>query len=477
MYYPDTSPPFVEAYRRWLAQRYPDATPEPRIPTVEDRRHADVGMFRDPRRWRWLVDHAEFFHQLGAETLSFFARIVKAESDGRSLVVAFNGYLPDLGVNHEIDHRAFERVLRDPNVDVFASPHSYWRRAPGDDGSMRGFPGSVRAAGKLWIDEADDRTSIARPSQWKHVESVQESVEILWRAFAQALTHNCGVWFMDQGGMWHLSHERGWYQHPAMLEVLARIQQVAEASMRRPRTRPSEVAVVSSFRTAFHLADRAAGSDQLTHLLVTSALEQLARCGAPLDLYLISELFAPAVPRYKAYVFLDAFFMTDAELAKVSALRDAGLTLLFYYAPAFVSEDGLSLERMRGLLGMPVEQTDSIRLPSGGQQRPGFCVPGCDGDVARSGNVLYCPAPPLPAGRLRAIFRGAGAHVWLETDDPVMVGGGYVAVHASSAGRKPLRSPSPVDWVNVRSGQTLARRSAEVAVDMSRGETLLLSLE
>ena len=51
-----------------------------------------------------------------------------------------------------------------------------------------------------------------------------------------------------------------------------------------------------------------------------------------------------------------------------------------------------------------IEMTESIRLPNGKEQRPGFVVPGVDGQVARSGNVLYCAAPPMPAADLRHYF-------------------------------------------------------------------------
>ena len=433
-------------------------------------------MFRDPRTWRWYTDHMEYFHQLGADTLAHFARIVKEEAGGRSLVVAFNGYLPDLGVNQEIDHRAFDRTVRNRDVDVFSSPHSYWRRKPGEDAIFRGFLGSVRAMGKLWIDEADERTSIASPSQWKHVSTIDESVEVLWRAFAQALTQNCGLWFMDQGGMWYLSRERGWYQHKAILDAFDRMHTIAEESMARPRTRACEVAVVASFRTAPYLADRAAGIDQVTQPLITAQIEQLTKCGAPFDLYLISELFEPTVPDYRMYVFLDTFFMSDAELQSVQALRDAGKHMLFFHAPGFVSEDGLSVRRMSELLRMDIETTDWMRLPTGWIQRPGFRVVGRRDEVARFGNVLYCPAPPLPASALRQLLRDAGVHVYLDTDDPLMVGGGYVALHTAAEGRKLIRNPAPASWVNARTGKALAEHSAEIAVDAARGETLLLEV-
>ena len=476
VYYPDRSPAFVNAYRDWLARRYPDQTPEPRIPTIEERRGASLGVFRNPAGARWFIDHAEFFHWLGDQVLGEFAAVVKEETDGRSLVLAFNGYLPDLDVNQEIDHRAFDRTLRNPNVDSFASPHSYTRRAPGDDAPMRGFMGSVRVMGKLWFDEADERTSIAHPTQWKHVTTIEESVEVLWRSFAHALTHNCGLWFMDQGGMWFMDITKGWYQDKAILDAFDEMVRVGEESMQRPRTRASEVAVVASFTNAFHLADRSSGLDQVTNTLINPTLEHFTKSGAPFDIYLISELFEPTVPPYKVYAFLDTFFLTDDELARVKALRDAGKTLLFFYAPGFLSEHSISLERMRDLLGMDVQLVDSMTLPDGKEQRPGFMVPGVDGAVAHAGNVFYCPAPPLPAAQLRGVLHEGGVHTYLETNDPLMVGGGYIGIHAASDGWKTINNPIRADWVNARTGETLARDTAELVIEMARGETLLLSV-
>jgi len=77
---------------------------------------------------------------------------------------------------------------------------------------------------------------------------------------------------------------------------------------------------------------------------------------------------------------------------------------------------------------------------------------------------------------LRAVLREAGVHIYLDSDDPLMVGGGYLAVHAASDGQKVIRNSRPAEWVDVRTGAVLARRAAELQVEMSRGETLVLSL-
>jgi hypothetical protein len=477
VYYPDTSPAFEKAFGDWLRERYPGEEIAPRIPTIEERKQADLGMFRDPAKSRWMLDWAEYFHLVGATALGDFARIVKEETGGRSIVLAFNGYLPDLGVNHEIDHRAFETALHDPNLDCFSSPHSYTRRAPGDDATLRGFLGSVRVAGKLWINEADERTHLAHPTQWKHVATREESVEVLWRSFAQAVTNNCGLWFMDQGGLWFQDLGIGWYEDEAILQAFADMRRAGAASMQRARTRPTQVALVSSFKTAFHLADRASGLDNITNTLINPALEQWTKCGVPFDLYLLPELFAPNTPDYQVYAFLDTFVLSDDELRQIKALRDAGKTLLFYYAPGFLSETEYSLERMKELLGMDVEMTDAISLPGGQEQRPGFVVRGASDALASAGNLHFCAAPPLPSAELRALLERSGVHIYLESDDPLMVGGGYVALHASTAGTKTIRNSAPVVWTDIRTGKTLARDVSQLTIEMTKGQTLILALD
>lgn len=476
VYYPDTSPAFVLAYAEWLAARYPDQAPPPRIPTIEERREASLGMFRNPSTSRWLVDHATFFHSLGAQALSEYSGVVKGETGGRSFVLAFNGYLPDLDVNHEIDHRAFDLTLHDKNVDCFSSPHSYTRRAPGDDAIMRGFLGSVRAMGKLWWDEADERTSLAHPTQWKHVSTMEESVEVLWRSFAHALTHSCGLWFMDQGSMW-FSDQGAWFHDKTIVDALEQMKQVGQQSMARSRERRSEIAVVASLNNAFYLADRSAGLDQVTNTLINPTLEQFTKCGAPFDLYQLSELFELTVPDYKVYVFLDTFFLSENDLLQIERLRDAGKTLLFFYAAGFVSEDEMSLTRMQDLLGMEVQMTDMISLPDGKEQRPGFDVPGRSTPVARSGNVFFCPTPPLSATDLQELMREAGVHIYLDTSDVLMAGGDYIAVHAATDGIKTIRNPNTADWINVRTGHDVERAAESISVEMERGETLIVALE
>ena len=473
VHYPDRSEPFLRACAEWLRARYPGREIDPAPPSPEERKHGDWAGVLNPARRQGAIEYFTFFHQVGADLLGHFARIVKETTGG--LVVAFNGYLPDLGVNHELDHRAFDRVLANPDVDICASPHTYRRRAPGGDAILRGYPGSMRLHGKMWFDEEDDRTIFApQPQQqaYTHVKTIEESVEILWRGFAQALTHADGLWFMDQGAMWYdRNPAHHYYRHPDIVAAFERMARVGQASLARPRLRQSEVAVISDLRSAFHLVDSDWTEDHIILRLNHHVMRELSRCGMPFDMYLLTDL--ADLPEYKSCVFLDAVFLTDGEIARVKTLRDHGAQLGFFYAAGIASPQGLSLDRMQDLLGMTLRfSADPPPHPS----LPPALLDALDG-IAESANTWYCPQPPLPAAVLRRLFRHAGAHVYLETDDNLMAGCGYLAVHTASAGKKVITLPHPADWTDERTGRVIAKDTARIEVDAGFGETLVYSVE
>lgn len=473
---PDMSPLFLAAYVDWLRQRNPDFRGDPLMPQREERKRGDWAGVLDPSRRQAQIDYATFFHQVGVDLLQYFARVIKEETGGQSLTVAFNGYMPELGVNHETDHRAFDHAVLLPEVDVYANPHTYRRRAPGEDAMLRGFLGSVRLHGRLWLDEEDDRTYLAPEGQkaYTHVRTLDESVEILWRGFAQSLTHNCGLWFMDQGSMWY-GDAHPYYHHPAFAEAFNRMSAIGEASLQRPRTRYSEVAVVCDLRSAFHLTDPGADADHVSLRLYADAMRELTRCGVPYDLYMLPDLFDPQMPDYRSYVFLDAVYLTGAEVERIRALRAAGRQLGFFYAPGIASDAGLSLDRMRGLLGMDLQFADEPgphpSLP------PALLSPPSPGGVVEAGLTWYCPQPPLAAGQLRRLFRQAGAQVFLESDDTLLAGGGYVGLHAATAGTKTLRLPWPATWTDVRAETVVAVGTDRLEVTVRFGETRLFAID
>ncbi|MCQ6557611.1 S-layer homology domain-containing protein [Paenibacillus mendelii] len=378
-YLPDASEPMRQSFIAYLRDKYsndlsllragwgdPAVTFEGvSIPTVEERRASDVGLFRDPTISRRVIDYYEAYQQAPVDAINHFAGIVKEESEGRLLTSVLYGYSPDMSyMPKEVHHRAVAQAHRLTNVDLFTSPHSYYRRAPGDDGALRTYPDSLALHGKLFIDEADDRTHLAPPgTSFVQATNMSESLGLLRRAFGQAVTHATGMWYMD--------HSSGlWYNDSAFAAEFKNLKKWGDYSMKLPRQRNSEVAVISSNESEFYLGgstDTSAAFYEGPSTTRPQGLGELSKAGAPFDRYLIEDLEQGLVPdHYKVYIFIDTFYLTDAQRAAVEKLKGGGRSLVWTWAPGYVSESGLSTAGMQSLTGISFTQGSSGDDPSGG---------------------------------------------------------------------------------------------------------------
>ncbi|MFB9966418.1 hypothetical protein ACFFOP_27955 [Sinosporangium siamense] len=367
-YLPDTSEAMRRAWIADLREKYGDDVTRLRsawndpaatfsgaaIPTAADRRARSVGLFRDPATSQRVLDYYETYHRVTAEAIAHFARIVKDESGGRLLVSVLYGYSPDQGyLPQEQHHRAVAELHRIRDVDMVTSPHSYYRRAPGDDGAFRTYTESLALHGKLFIDEADDRTHLAPPgTSFVYATTMAESLGLVRRAFGQAVTHACGMWYMD--------HSSGlWYADPAFGAEFTRLNRWGDYSLNLPRQRVSEVAVISVPTAEFALAgdtDTTAKLYEGPSLTSRQGLGELSKAGAPFDRYVIDDLVEGRVPgHYKVYVFPDAFRLDAAQRAAIAVLKSAGRTLVWGWAPGYADRAGLSKADVESLTGFDLD--------------------------------------------------------------------------------------------------------------------------
>ncbi len=371
-YLPDTSEPMRRAYIDYVKTKYennitklrsawgdPQATFQNiTIPNKEERGKSDVGLFRNPSLSTRVVDYYEAYQLSVVEAINHFAGIVKDESNGQLLVSVLYGYTPDMGyMPQEVHHREAALAHRLTNVDLLTSPHTYWRRGPGEDGSLRTYSDSLALHNKLFIDEADDRTHLApEGTSFVLAANMKESLGILQRSFGQAVTHATGMWYMD--------HSSGlWYDAPEIAAEFKRLKHWGDYSMQLPRERISEVAVISSNQSAYYMGgdkDLSANFYEGPVIGRRQGVGELSRAGAPYDRYLIEDLAEGRVPdRYKVYIFLDTFQLTNEQLTAIEALKSGGRTLVWNWAPGFVGEgaEGISLSRMENLTGFTFQQS------------------------------------------------------------------------------------------------------------------------
>lgn len=534
----DVSAPMTRRFRRYLRTKYGDDVARLRkawcdtgvtfenavVPPVERRIRLDVdGVWRDPARGRQVPDYFECMNLVTVEMLENFARIVKDESGGRLPTLAFYGYTQDEHWAVECDHRAISAAYRSPYLDMFSAPHTYHRRSPGEDASPRCYMASAALHGKLFIDEGDDMTHLEQskphPDPRCSVTNMFESRNILYREFGMSVTHGTGLWYMDL--------TRGTFRAPELVDAVARMRKAAETALHHDRTHVSEVAVVSNVESEFYMGYRRTEANKMSLLLYHQQMGAFYRAGAPFDWYLAEDLDAVAGRKYKVVVFLDCQYLTGKQKSAVDAMKSDGRTLVFFHAPGYVSETGLSRERMEDTCGVKMKK-ETVRgvlsaveagtgrewgcgldrvidgledRPRGVRHRvPGTAQRGlflpAEGDVLMTGvgnlkgvpvaverrrpdwTAVFSALPALSPDVLRRLYVNAGVHVYTDSDVVLSANGSWIMLHTRASGHYIVRLPEKAMRVtDVTTDKVVSENTDILTLPLEKFQTSILLVE
>ncbi len=511
---PDTSEPMRQAFEAHARKKYGNNPSnlakawgrkvqkfeDIQIPSLDERKAGVIGVFRDPSLSRYVSDYYEAFHRTTVRAIDHFCGIVKKASDENMITVVFYSYSPDLNWPQEGDHRDADAAHKLRSVDCFSSPHSYERRHLGEDGYFRNYPGAIRVKGKLFIDEGDDRTHLARDPDFTHVKTTDESIQVLRREFTNAVTNDVGLWYMDQQG--------NWFHDPRIIEEIGRMAAWGEYSMSLPRNTVREVAIIATLDSEFYMSGRTWGSNNVSTATYVKAIGELCKTGAPFDWYLMEDLEEGRVPEHKCYVLLDAYHLTERRRRALDDLKKNGHLLIWFYAPGFVTGDGLSLDSMsktvginfkrieKGALSAIIVDHNGIReggkFGSGAEQVPIFAVDdenavalakfinaGSTAAAIKSNDgwtTAYSALPDLPSAILRRVMKEEGVHIYSEASDPLSANGNWLAVHCATGGKKTFTLPSPCPVYDIFNRKMISEGTVEFNVEISARETRLFLL-
>jgi len=501
------------------------------VPMEEERLKTDLGVFRDPSRSQRIIDYYRCHHHVLAKAVLHFSRIVKEVSQGRSLVILFYGYTRDVGAIQEGGHLELKSVLESPYVDILCSPHTYRQRYAGLDGGFRALPGSIALHGKQFFDEQDEITHIFKGREVTQrtvyaggypPRSLYEAIQLARRQYVQALTQGVGSWWFE------LTPDR--YDDPRIMRVFEELLRIDREALERPRGRRSEVAVFVSLETPFYTAHWKRSEHKLLDSLLNSQWSELFRMGAPFDIYDLADLPDKRFPKhYRCYIFLNAFYTSNEIREAIEDLKSGGKTLVWFYAPGAITDEirkdrpsiiqfsenasaltdiELRLEPRPASLKVKMLQTDSplamglktdmtwglsesfaptvvvadpdvevlaeadgdVQANTGG--RPGWSV-----KRLKSWSSVHFVGPNVPSSVLRNVLREAGCHIYLESDDNLYVNESYLGIHASRAGIKTVKLPSPARIINVFDPKWPMVEGSSFTVNMKRNETMLFSIE
>jgi hypothetical protein len=512
------SPAMAAGFRRWLRKRYKtddalrDAWNDPNItletaklPTADQRRASTHGLFRDPTRERKLLDFYEYKQLAMEEPLEAMARAIKDQTDGKKLVTLFYGYFFDMcGIpsGPQISgHLAMERMLRCRDVDILCSPISYFDRQSGGAGLFLTAVDSVRAAGKLWLNEDDTRTYLAaEDAGYGRVDSPQKAFWVHQRNYGHILPRRMACWYMDLGGV-------GWLDGQDLWDNIRRLREHYDASLAEPATFAPEVAVIVDERSPFALASNSTIMRPQCYLLRA----RLYRMGAPIRVHYLGDLLSGKVPPAKAYIFLAPFHLDPAARARIAEVTSQK-TAVYFYGSGFLGEDKADDWLLSELTGMPVSrveaevaevtpvQRDAPLLagvgpqPFGSKKKlsplwavepgPGItplaALPSGQTLVAAKkgteGLRVYVGTTDAPAALLRNVLKASEAHTYVDSDDVVSADDRFLALTATAAGSKHVVLPEPTTVRDLVEGRVLGKDISRFDVQMAEGETRLYVL-
>jgi hypothetical protein len=357
---PDTGPAMTAHFREWLRKRYGtverlrEAWGDPQtsfetvaVPGVQPRLAAGPLGLRDPIAGRWVMDYYECQQEITADDIELFCSAAKEATGGRAMTGVFYGYFNGVPPQTQGGHLQLERLLKSPSIDYFASPYDYSHRPAGQDGRLRPICDAYPLAGKVHMIEEDTRTHLHPIEEYGRLQNADESVAVIRRQVATALTHGCALWWCDFGA----DGSGGWYDDPRLIGEIAQMVKLAETRLKMPRHGTAEVALVCDLKSCYWLGD---GEAMRTHhSLVDAVTTELYHTGTPFDTLLLSQLPQADLARYRLLIFLNAL-RVDPEQRKAVAEAIKGRAALWLWAPGITDGEHFGPDLVRDLTGFRV---------------------------------------------------------------------------------------------------------------------------
>ena len=498
-----------EAFADFLAQKYgseealsrawgrPVTWRTASVPRPSARRYAINGVLRDPTREQAVIDYYTFHNVAVADSIAYLCRAVK-EQKPDCLAGAFYGYTAEIP-NEDVGHHALHRLLTVPEIDFFASPHSYLDcRSPGIDWPFMAPVDSALLHGKLWFIENDVRThqtTLLREQMpnsapdnamydsgvWRGPQTPEMGLSLMQKAAARLLTYPVGAWWFDMWG--------GWFDDPVYMGLFTQLQQWMAETPPAAGFAP-EVAVVID-----EAGFRQMGLDvPVVYRWLYHQRRELGFMGAPYRLFLAQDLADPQFcpEAYKLVLLIGLVRPEETVRRGVRRLMGGGRTLVFVsFTDTDKKDGGLSDIRCRYDPAQPPCQGrfEGTLFPGAPTEAPRFAAP-VHGRVltvlADTGEPCVAEEehdtwteivsllPELPGGLLRRIATDSGVHLYTRSGDIAYAGGEFLGIHAVSAGEKRLYFPKvPMRVTDLLTGTPMRVNGYFMDFSMEKHQTRL----
>ena len=426
-----------------------------------------------------------------ADLVCFFAAEAQKTLAHKKPLGLFYGYT-DMDNQIYWNTNAYEKAWRSPDIDMLYSPAAYRdNRFFTGVSSYQYTVDSIALHNKLYVHENDHRTDLARFPLESGVilqdcyASFEEWREVFRRELCNVMQKRAGFWWFDFFG--------GYYNAPEYEQELAFQKKIYDQLAEGERHSNSEIAVFidpMSFNCTKELS-------RLCSDLGRVSVNALLRCGAPFDLYNLSDITLIDKSQYKMYVFLNAFIMPEDIRAYIHNELSDRLTV-FLYGSGMARGDSFDIANTAELCGMTIEEIDSskpLKADYLGETfgftkhiRPLFAVKGAaaeplaryeNGEIcaAIKGHAAYCAMAPVPWTLWRDLARRAGVHIYSEQGSGTAISSQFVSAYTTLTEDCALHMKEDGVYRDVFSGETYETENGMLRYHAKKGRVMLFVRE
>ena len=409
----------AEPYRKWVKENY--NTDNAELPKKEDYEYSNKAQNENENAVRYSM----FCNVAVAETIDYFASVIKKETNNSQIVGTFYGYAYQSNGRALFGTHGLRRILKSNNLDFFSSPNAYSNnREFGIDWADMMPVDSVKLNKKLCFIECDIRTHLtksiqeARPNEypddvyrtkdgksvWCGPPTEELSVMALKKCFAHQISKASAIWWFDMWG--------GWYRSEKMMSELAFMKKEYEREL-SAHISPLKPQVVFFADESAH-ANCFNNSPQLIRAEQTRTA--MGNTGVPFDCYMVEDA-KDIIKNYKAAVFVMPI-------------------------PSKAGEEAIKLcERL---------------------------------------NIPYISATAdkcsLTVDELKEFYKNNNIHFFTSENDVVYLGNGYVGLHSKIAGKKELKLPKECFVSPVFGAEITPKKADVIEFDLEENSTVLFRL-
>jgi len=478
------------------------------LPSLEERRTTQSGIFRNPQTERKIIDYYEAQHNCVADDILYFCRLVKENWPRPVITGAFYGYYYSVfGREAAGGHLALQKVLSSPYIDFLCGPNTYYPQSKetGEPYRSRSLINSIALHGKLWLDEMDQQPPLLHFNDTAYKTSVAKSVANVRRNVLFTFSKGMGLWFYDFGpsgfnggarlndhGSW------GWWDDPYVMKDIEQLKKLLDTRIKTTYQSNADVLLVHDTKS-FYYTGSSSTSSYMGHWADNWVPPAIFKSGVVQDVIHIDDLDKVNLQQYKAIVFINTWVLNDAQKKFIQSKVAAGNRhLIFLYAPGYCNEKELNRSFVESVTGIQINQISQQKLTtivindsivsnynfniSNHAVNPLFVV--SDKNAHALGNLKDTTAVAfarknfsnhtswfmsLPSGSAelwRYIFREAGANIYDANGDIFYSGRGILSIHTLQGGDRKIKlsngkiitlalSPNSTTLLDVQTGEII----------------------